>query len=116
MKSFSEFSILPDEELKKLLIKNKIFTPNKINHDQLLDYATSKLHGIEFLNTHEKQEKGKIIKIFKLPKPIITEACPSCKQKTLRKLNVLNTNQYFGYSHCSYCGLYLSPKEIEVKA
>jgi len=117
MKSLSEFIILPDEELKKLLIKNKIFTPKKINHNQLLDYATSKLHGIEYLHLNEKQENGKIVKIFKLPKPVLGEVCPNCKQKTLRKLKVLNTNKYTGYLHCSYCGLYLPPNEQkEVKA
>lgn len=111
MKSYDEFIKLSDEELISLLNKQKIFIPKKMPKLQLIDYAKSKLHGIEFINNDEKQEKGKIVKIIVIPKAKPGTECPNCKQKTLRKLNVLDSSQYSGFVHCSYCGLYLSPNE-----
>jgi len=111
MKSFDEFIKLSDESLRQLFEKQKIYIPKKISHNDLLDYAINKLHGIEFIHNNEKEIKGKITLILPTPKPVPGEQCPSCKQKTLRKLKVPDTNTYSGYTHCSYCGLYLSPEE-----
>jgi len=111
MKAYNEFINQSDEQLQTLLTKNNVFCPPRIKHNELLDYAINKLHGIEFMHTDEKLENGKLIRISKLPKPVPTEPCPSCKQSTLRKLRTLETSQNKGFLHCSYCGLYLSPKE-----
>lgn len=121
MKSLNEFIKLPDSSLKEMLKKQGTHIPKAINHETLLDYAINKLHGIEFIHSNEKESKGKIIQINRTPKPVPTETCPNCTQKTLRKLNVPSDNTYHNYSYCSYCGLYRPPpsektiKPIEAK-
>ena len=115
MKSREEFLKLSDDSLKDLLKKQGTHIPKIISHEQLIDYAINRLHGTEFINTDEKEIKGKITKQITIPKPIPGETCPSCKQKTLRKLKLPDTNAYHGYSYCSYCGLYQSPDEQKTK-
>ncbi len=122
MKSFNEFIKLPDNTLTEMLKKQGIHIPKKISHEQLLDYAINKLHGVEFIHNNEKENKGKITQLTITPKPTPGEICPSCTQPTLRKLKLPPNNQYHNYSYCSYCGLYQSPSEqksqkpIEVKS
>lgn len=111
MKTLVEFKKLSDQELKTLLIKQHVFYPSRIKHAELIDRAINQLHGIEFLNSDEKLENNKIIKIFKLPKITPGSECPNCKQKTMKKLKTINSSSHFGYIHCGYCGLYLSPSE-----
>lgn len=119
MKSFDEFIKLSDDTLKEMLKKQGTHIPKNINHKTLLDYCTNKLHGIEFIHNDEKLIKGKITREFTPPKQVPAETCPSCTQQSLRKLRLPSNSQYHNYSHCSYCGLYLSPSEqkkpIEVK-
>jgi len=112
MRTLEEFEKLTPVSLKTLLAENRIFYPQHIHDNILLDYAKNRLHGIEFLYDNEEMKNGKItLKIKTAPKPKEGESCPNCLQKQLRELNVPESHQYHKTKHCSYCGLYLTPEE-----
>lgn len=111
MLTFNEFKSKSDKELKELLTKASVFCPSKIKHSELIGYATSKLHGIEFIHEDEEIVDKKIIKIYRTPKNSPGTQCPDCKQNTLRNLKVKKPNKHAGYFRCGYCGLYQSPEE-----
>ena len=58
MKTVTQFNALSETELKTLLTNHGVFCPPKIQHDQLLDYARNRLHGLEFINDNEEKING----------------------------------------------------------
>jgi len=106
---------LKQPELESLLTKNKIYIPRQMSFEMLIDYCTSRLHGIEFIHNDEELVNGKITHIKPKPKPVIPgEKCAACSNNAVRPLNVPKGTDYFGYKQCNFCGELFPP--VEVKA
>jgi len=114
MISHSKLILLKRTELESLLAKNNIYQPKGMIDESLIDFCTSRLHGIEFIHIDEQIKDGKIIQILQKPKPPVPgEKCPHCSNAELRFYNVPKDTAYYGFKQCGFCGIVLTPEEIK---
>ena len=102
-------------ELESLLTKNKIYIPRQLPFETLIDYCTSRLHGIEFIHNDEEIINSKITHIKPKPKPVVPgEKCPACSNNAVKPFRVPKGTNYFNWTQCNFCGEIFPPKETKV--